>query len=1196
MHLHQNIFNKLIISPHVSAIREVLPVEMQRVLQNPQRHWLACTGVAARPLHTVRGTILKTIFKASENDFAVVQMRVLDVSTSGSVEAEAELSPGSSLIVAGKGGLSMFDKGPVIVKGNLSDHPTFGRQLKCIAASHIIDSGGNIAADDRSPDSGGTALPPRTEDMEAFLSSGLFKGVGTKMAQRIVAQLGGDTLDVLNDVDGSFHRLGAVRGVGPSLLSSLKQQWQLRKTSQELITFLQRHGAGVGLAHRCTQVFGSAAAALAVLRGDPYQLALRVPRVGFPTADKLAQSIHGSSHSGTAPARVHAGVVHCLQSALQDGHTCMPLGRVVDSTTKLLGLERVHGEVQHVQDTVQRLVAEGQLVAHVEGGVHGLPDTLLALPWADTAEDAIAVRIQQLKEWNTVWETDAPPTEAWKGGVDPLAGHGVATDAVWSSALRQAIASVQQDTGMQLSSEQVHAVAIALQHPVCVITGGPGTGKTAALRALVETWRLMGRRVALACPTARAAHRVNAAIGIGGGAGGKAAADKAAEGGVKGFAVPPATTLHKLLEYGTASSRPVLSAGGEAGFGGEMGEAEGGAVEPEGGAVRTWSPLDRFGRNKERPLDADACVVDEASMLDVELAAGLFGAVRSMPPGAMSGGAQTGLPRSGMSVVLVGDADQLPSVGAGSVFRDLIDSGSVPVCELRTMFRQAARSSIKQSAAQVNRGEVPRLMTPLDRPEDGDSAPPPPVDEVDGGLVQDCFFVHSASADDVARNVVEVALQHALAAGHPPEDIQVLAPMRRGAAGTDELNKRLQALLNPWHALLMADGEGGVQGGLSEADAAAVASIPPHVRSWLASSVGFCIGDRVMQMSNDYGKGVINGDMGCVTGVSWTGGSIALEGGGLQVHQRGGGGSSATSNDGKRRWWQSSRTPHASALSRGARVTVTFDAASASAGGQVQYTLGEGARYMALAYATTVHKAQGNEWPAVICALHGSHWAMLSRGVLYTALSRAQSAAYVVGTRQAMGIAAKNVAPNERNTLLKLKLQGLQASTAADLQAAGRRLPHSTAPPHQKAYQPAPSGTGPVMHSGEMALQSDLAWALHCAEAAGAGAPPPPPQTHTDIWTQQSLARDKAWRDLNICSALLEDVEEAWVESEEGGGRQPAAPPSTGKIMTAAEASAVLCALEGSRGDTWWGLGLEGALQVGASLGAVLPQHSTSDR
>ena len=1177
---------------------------MYRLLQNPQ---LAAkysqTCIQTRPLHTVRGTILKTIFKAADNDFAVVQLRIMDVTSSGGSASEAELTPGSSLLVAGKGGLSMFEKGPVIVKGNLSDHPTFGRQLKCVAASHIIDSGGNIASEDRLGDAGAPA--PQAADVEAFLASGLCKGVGPKRAQRIVAQLGPDTMDVLNDVDGSFHRLGSVRGVGPSLLRSLKQQWQLRKSSQELITFLQQHGAGVGLAHRCTQAFGSAAAALAVLRGDPYQLALRVPRVGFPTADKLAQSIHGRSHSGTAPARVHAGVVHCLQTAVQEGHTCLPLGQTLDNTAKLLGLQDSMDGIQHVRACIQRLVAGGHLVAHAGGaGAAAPPDTLLALPWSDAAESAVASRIQQLQEWNTVWEPSAGEGGQW-GGVspDPLATHGVQGDAVWSGALRQALVSVQRDTGMALSSEQVHAVASALRHPVCIITGGPGTGKTAALRALVETWRLMGRRVALACPTARAAHRVNAAIGIKAGQGG---ADGGAGGVSPGYAVPPATTLHKLLEYGTSSMRPLLSAGGEAGFGSDTGAAEGGDGEGAvDGAAKAWSPLDRFGRNKERPLDADACVVDEASMLDVELAAGLFGAVRSMPPGAMSGGLQNSPPRAGMSVVLVGDADQLPSVGAGSVFRDLIESGAVPVCELRTMFRQAARSSIKQSAAQVNRGEVPRLMTPLDKPHADDTSPPlQPAPEDD--LVQDCFFVHSASAEDVARNVVEVALEHALAAGHAPEDIQVLAPMRRGAAGTDELNKRLQALLNPWHALLIQGGGEGVGGGLSLSDeeAAALGTVPSHVRSWLASSVGFCLGDRVMQMSNDYGKGVINGDMGCVTSISWTGGAISLQGGRLHVQQRGGGSNSSDSN-GKRRWWQSSRVPHAAALSRGARVTVTFDAASASAGGQVQYTLGEAARSTALAYATTVHKAQGNEWPAVICALHGSHWAMLSRGVLYTALSRAQCAAYVVGTRQAMGIAAKNVAPNERNTLLKLKLQGLQASSADALQAPlapgaasgadGGTGAHGV--PWLTAERKPPPSTGPLMHSSEMALQSDLAWALHCVEEGGGGhGGAALPQS--DVWTQQSLARDRAWRDLNICSALVDEEPSDAAEDgvSEGGVASAPASAQHEDVMSAAEAAAVLSALQGARGDPWWALGLEGALQVGASLDSLLPPQADDDR
>jgi len=264
---------------------------------------------------------------------------------------------------------------------------------------------------------------------------------------------------------------------------------------------------------------------------------------------------------------------------------------------------------------------------------------------------------------------------------------------------------------------------------------------------------------------------------------------------------------------------------------------------------------------------------------------------------------------------------------------------------------------------------------------------------------------------------------------------------------------------------------------------------------------------------------------------------------------------------------------------------VTFDAASASAGGQVQYTLGEAARHTSLAYATTVHKAQGNEWPAVICALHGSHWAMLSRGVLYTALSRAQTAAYVVGTRQAMGIAAKNVSPNERHTLLKLKLQGLLPSSS---EAFASHLGEGRTPPRHHLH---PSG-GPSMTSHEIVLQSDLAWALYCAGEGGdvqdAGGVSAPSARHSDIWTQQNLARDQAWRDLNICSAIASEFED---DPPPLASDEDSTPPSTDDEppLTALEASSVLAALKGRRGDTWWDLGLEGALQVGTTLHALLP-------
>jgi exodeoxyribonuclease V alpha subunit len=421
---------------------------------------------------------------------------------------------------------------------------------------------------------------------------------------------------------------------------------------------------------------------------------------------------------------------------------------------------------------------------------------------------------------------------------------------------QRALQWYQAEAKIELAAQQADAIRRALTEPVLVVTGGPGVGKTTIVRGIVSILMRKGGRVALAAPTGRAAKRLSEATG------------------------QPAATLHRLLEW-----RPAEGA---------------------------------FGRSSERPLEADLLVVDEASMLDVRLAADLLAALGP-----------------GTRLVLVGDVDQLPSVGPGTVLRDVITSGAVPTVRLTEIFRQAGRSQIVINAHRIHDGEVPE---PAAAPTDGG---------VDG---RDFFFLEEsdpAAAAATIRDLVSVRLPRRY--GFQPHEVQVLAPMHRGELGAGNLNLLLQATLT-------AGAPGISRGGRA-----------------------FHVGDRVMQVRNDYDKDVFNGDIGRVERIARGPG----EGGGEAADEQ--------------------------------ELIVRFDDR------EVPYGLDE-LDELRLAYAATVHKAQGSEFPAVIIPVHTQHFVMLQRNLLYTAVTRARKLVVLVGTRRALGLAVRNADIAQRASRLSWRL------------------------------------------------------------------------------------------------------------------------------------------------------------------------------
>jgi len=416
----------------------------------------------------------------------------------------------------------------------------------------------------------------------------------------------------------------------------------------------------------------------------------------------------------------------------------------------------------------------------------------------------------------------------------------------------QAIARYEKEANISLAPRQAEAIRRALVEPLLVITGGPGVGKTTIVRGIVSTFLRCNLRVALAAPTGRAAKRLQEATG------------------------QPAATLHRLLEW-----RP----------------AEG-----------------MFGRNRDRPLEADLLVVDESSMVDIRLCADLVAAVAD-----------------GTRLLLVGDQDQLPSVGPGMVLRDTIASGAVPVVRLDEIFRQAAQSLIVTNAHRIHAGELPEI----------DVAPSAaPLKDT-----RDFFFLEKddpALAAQTIRDLVVTRLPGYY--GFSPFDIQVLTPMHKGDLGAMNLNQLLQEALTA--------GAEQLQSG----------------------SRVFRVGDRVMQLRNNYDKDVFNGDVGRVARVA--------------------------------------REP--------GELVVTFDER------EVPYASDE-LDELALAYAATVHKSQGSEYAAVVIPIHTQHFVMLQRSLLYTAVTRGKKLVVLVGTRKALGIAVRNAEVAQRCTRLKDRLAKLQA-------------------------------------------------------------------------------------------------------------------------------------------------------------------------
>ncbi|MCS0638633.1 ATP-dependent RecD-like DNA helicase [Streptomyces sp. LP05-1] len=680
------------------------------------------------------------------------------------------------------------------MEGRWGSHPQFGRQF------HV--------------DNYTTVLPATIQGIRRYLGSGLIKGIGPRIADRIVEHFGLETLDI---IETAPKRLVEVPGLGPKRTKLIGAAWEEQKAIKEVMVFLQGVGVSTSIAVRIYKKYGDAS--ISVVRNQPYRLAADVWGIGFLTADRIAQAV-GIPHD--SPERVKAGLQYALSQSTDQGHCFLPEERLIADAVKLLQVDT--GLVIECLGELAGPEEEGVVRERVPGP-DGQPVTGIYLVPFHRAELSLAGRLRKLLRA----EEDRLPAfrdVAWDKALSWLAGR----------------------TGAELAPEQEQAVRLALTEKVAVLTGGPGCGKSFTVRSIVELARAKRAKVVLAAPTGRAAKRLAELTGA------------------------EASTVHRLLE---------LKPGGDAAY------------------------------DQDRPLDADLVVVDEASMLDLLLANKL---VKAVAPGT--------------HLLLVGDVDQLPSVGAGEVLGDLLaPGGPVPSVRLTRIFRQAQQSGVVTNAHRVNKGEQP----------------------VTHGLT-DFFLFVADEAEEAGRLAVDVAARRVPAKFglDPRRDVQVLAPMHRGPAGAGHLNGLLQQAITPARPDLPEKRFGGRV---------------------------FRVGDKVTQIRNNYEKGangVFNGTVGVV---------ISLD-------------------------------PDEQ------RLTVRTDEDE-----EVPYDFDE-LDELAHAYAVTIHRSQGSEYPAVVIPVTTSAWNMLQRNLLYTAITRARKLVVLVGSRRAIAQAVRTVSAGRRHTGLAYRLSG----------------------------------------------------------------------------------------------------------------------------------------------------------------------------
>lgn len=670
------------------------------------------------------------------------------------------------------------------LKGSWDSHPKYGEQFKVVSYE--------------------TVMPATVKGIERYLGSGLIKGIGPVMAKRLVSKFGVETLNI---IENEIRRLKEVEGIGSKRIDMITSAWAEQKDVREVMLFLQSHEVSSAYAAKIFKQYGKES--IKIVKENPYRLADDIFGMGFLTADKISMKLGIPEDSLI---RAEAGILYVLRQLSDNGHVYYPYEPLIEESKKILNVER-----EIILKAVGKITSEKKIIVE-DLNEKELSENNKAVYLSEyyLAETGVADNLKRI--FNSPKKT---------GQIDK----------------DKAVGSMQKELSISLADDQIKAVKESLDKNIMVITGGPGTGKTTIINAIVKIYRKLGRRIMLAAPTGRAAKRMSEATGY------------------------EAKTIHRLLEF---------------------------------------SPKQRgFKKNDTDQLDLDLLVIDEASMVDTMLMHHLLKAVPE-----------------GTTLIFVGDVDQLPSVGAGNVLKDIIGSGYVPVVKLNEIFRQSQQSLIVTNAHRINSGEVPVITSDRD-------------------ILQDFYFIQLEEPEKVAEMILNMCMNRIPEkfGYHPVDDIQVLTPMHKGIVGASNLNAELQKHLNPSRDELLRGGK------------------------------VFKTGDKVMQIRNNYDKDVFNGDIGRIL-------SINKE---EQV------------------------------------VIVNYDSK------RVDYDFSD-LDEIILAYAVSVHKSQGSEYPVVVMPLLTQHYMLLQRNLLYTAITRGKRLVVIIGTKKALAIAVKNNKPQMRYTNLKNRL------------------------------------------------------------------------------------------------------------------------------------------------------------------------------
>lgn len=698
-----------------------------------------------------------------------------------------------------------------------------------------------------------TIQPANVMGIRKYLGSGLIKGIGPKMATRIVGQFGLDTIDV---IEQHPQKLASVPGIGQKRVKMIQQAWEEQREIKNVMLFLQSHNVSTSHAAKIYKTYQNEA--IPIVTENPYRLADDIYGIGFVIADTIAQKLGIDKND---PHRIQAGIKYVLSQKADEGHVFQHPDELCTACEEMLEQESINIELGIVALTHKEEI----VLSSGENTVEFISEHNIINEWLNRSSKSTSFVESENRYIETVDDNDVftemTLSEETSKSIEESAVYlspfyyaeiGVAnhlTRLLHNNSRKTTeldITTTLQQLGSELQIEfapqQREAIQTALSENVMILTGGPGTGKTTTTVGMIHLFEKDKRTIVLAAPTGRAAKRLSETTGR------------------------EAKTIHRLLEY---------------------------SFQDNG-----------FKRNKDNPLEADVLIVDEMSMVDLVLMNRL---IQAVPTGA--------------TVILIGDTDQLPSVGAGNVLHSLIDSERIPVVKLTEIFRQAQQSMIVTNAHLINSGEFPKTSGADDR---------------------NFFFIEEDEPEACAEQItslISMRLPEHFNL-HPIDDIQLLCPMRRGVLGSENLNNCLQEKLNP-HA-------------------------EEVIRGWHT----FRRGDKVMQIRNNYDYDVFNGDIGRILDID------SVE---KQVNVR---------------------FPD---------KTVVYDMAD----------LNE----LVLAYATTIHKSQGSEYPAVVIPVHTQHYIMLQRNLLYTGITRAKELVVIVGTKQALGICIRNNRVMERNSFLSQRLK-----------------------------------------------------------------------------------------------------------------------------------------------------------------------------